>query len=116
MPCTLVHQLRGARFSRLRSALRASGQDALSKQSSNGIRLGVTDRFPITPQGRLAAVILMVAGVGAFGTRSEGWSRAEHDSCAKETDSELAQIKAMLAVAPSVRPIGDGSFVAITEC
>jgi voltage-gated potassium channel len=59
--------------------------------------VGYGDRFPITPEGRLIAAFLMSAGVGVFGTISglvANWFLSPE---AQVVDSELAEIKHMLA-------------------
>ena len=47
-----------------------SAQDAMWWAITTMTTVGYGDRFPITPEGRLIAVALMVAGVGVFGTFS----------------------------------------------
>lgn len=45
-----------------------SPQDALWWAIVTITTVGYGDRFPITPEGRLVGVVLMIAGVGLFGT------------------------------------------------
>jgi voltage-gated potassium channel len=74
----------------------ASAEDALWWSVTTMTTVGYGDRYPITSEGRLVAVLLMAAGVGAFGTLSglvASWFLAP---AAKEADSELHEIKAML--------------------
>jgi voltage-gated potassium channel len=74
-----------------------SAQDALWWAVTTMTTVGYGDRFPITSEGRLVAVVLMAAGVGAFGTLSglvAAWFLAP---AAKEADTDLLEIKAILA-------------------
>ena len=93
----------------------ASAEDALWWAITTMTTVGYGDRFPITSEGRLVAVVLMAAGVGAFGTFSglvASWFLAP---TAKEADSELAEINAMLTAlqarssADDVRSAADSS-------
>lgn len=59
--------------------------------------VGYGDRFPITPEGRAVAALLMLAGVGLFGTLSgfvTSWFLAPP---AQEQHNELELIRAELA-------------------
>ena len=47
-----------------------SAEDAIWWAVATITTVGYGDRFPVTPEGRLIAVILMCAGVGLFGTFS----------------------------------------------
>jgi voltage-gated potassium channel len=74
-----------------------SGEDALWWAITTMTTVGYGDRFPITSEGRLVAVVLMAAGVGVFGTLSglvASWFLAP---ATKETDADLVEIKAILA-------------------
>jgi voltage-gated potassium channel len=74
-----------------------SGQDALWWAVTTMTTVGYGDRFPITAEGRLVAVVLMAAGVGLFGTLSglvASWFLA---AATKAPDADLVEIKAMLA-------------------
>lgn len=74
-----------------------SSEDALWWAITTMTTVGYGDRFPITSEGWLVAVVLMAAGVGVFGTLSglvASWFLAP---ATKEADSELVEIKGMLA-------------------
>lgn len=74
-----------------------SGEDALWWAITTLTTVGYGDRFPITSEGRLVAVVLMAAGVGVFGTLSglvASWFLAP---ATKEADADLVEIKAILA-------------------
>ena len=65
--------------------------------------VGYGDRFPVTGEGRLVATLLMMAGVGLFGTLSgfvAAWFLSPGDSKKEdelaELRSELREIRAML--------------------
>jgi voltage-gated potassium channel len=62
--------------------------------------VGYGDRYPVTPEGRVVAVMLMCAGVGLFGTFSGfvaawflGPANANNDSEMKAVRAELAEIR-----------------------
>jgi len=59
--------------------------------------VGCGDRFPVTSEGRLVAVVLMAAGVGAFGTLSGLVAAWFLSPAVKEADADLLRIKAILA-------------------
>jgi len=74
-----------------------SAEDAMWWAMSTMTTVGYGDRFPVTSEGRVVAVFLMVAGVGVFGTFSglvASWFLAPG---AEGTDAELAQIRRDLA-------------------
>jgi len=59
--------------------------------------VGYGDRFPVTPEGRFIAVVLMCAGVGLFGTLS-GFFAAWFLETDTTASSELAELKEEIAV------------------
>jgi voltage-gated potassium channel len=66
--------------------------------------VGYGDRFPVTPEGRVVAAVLMLAGVGLFGTFTgfvASWflspGEREQDNDLDSIRRELAEIKALLA-------------------
>lgn len=74
-----------------------TAQDAMWWAVSTMTTVGYGDTYPATPEGRLVAVFLMIAGIGVFGTFSglvASWFLA---SKATDTESDLAEIKATLA-------------------
>jgi voltage-gated potassium channel len=48
----------------------ATPEDAMWWAVSTMTTVGYGDRFPVTSEGRMIAIFLMAAGVGAFGTLS----------------------------------------------
>ena len=59
--------------------------------------VGYGDRFPVTTEGRLVGVFLMIAGIGVFGSFSglvASWFLSPRR---QEVDAEIAELKAMLA-------------------
>lgn len=82
-----------------------SGPDANIKSADDAVwwafatitTVGYGDRYPITSEGRMVAVLLMVSGVGLFGTFSgflASWFVDEGDDAAK---AELAAMRAEVA-------------------
>ena len=74
----------------------ATPEDAMWWAVSTMTTVGYGDRYPITSEGRIVAMFLMAAGVGAFGTLSglvAAWFLSPE---AQEVDSELDELKAML--------------------
>jgi voltage-gated potassium channel len=66
--------------------------------------VGYGDRYPVTPEGRLVAIVLMVAGVGLFGTFSgfvAAWflapGQAKEESEIAVLGRELSEIKQLLS-------------------
>jgi voltage-gated potassium channel len=60
--------------------------------------VGYGDRYPVTPEGRFVAVILMCAGVGLFGTFSgflAAWFLDEKSGSHSEIESLRAEITAL---------------------
>lgn len=73
-----------------------TAQDAMWWAVSTMTTVGYGDTYPTTPEGRLVAVFLMIAGIGVFGTFSglvASWFLAPK---AADTESDLDQIKAAL--------------------
>lgn len=73
--------------------------------------VGYGDRFPISSEGRIVAVIVMVAGVGLFGTLSgfvASWflspAQKEEQSEMKRIEAELASIRRELAALRRANP------------
>ena len=65
--------------------------------------VGYGDKFPVTTEGRVVAVILMFAGVGLFGTFSGfiaswflGPCESHKDSQIVHLEKELSEIKGLL--------------------
>lgn len=71
--------------------------DAMWWAISTMTTVGYGDTYPITAEGRIIAVFLMAAGVGVFGTLSGLVASWFLSPAAEEADTDLAQIKAMLA-------------------
>jgi voltage-gated potassium channel len=74
-----------------------TAQDAMWWAVSTMTTVGYGDTYPATPEGRLVAVFLMIAGIGVFGTFSglvASWFLAPK---AADTESDLNQIKSALA-------------------
>jgi voltage-gated potassium channel len=71
--------------------------DAMWWAVSTMTTVGYGDTYPVTPEGRVIAVFLMAAGVGVFGTLSGLVASWFLSPAAEEADSDLEQIKAMLA-------------------
>jgi len=73
-----------------------TAEDAMWWAVSTMTTVGYGDRFPITSEGRLIAVLLMAAGVGVFGTLSglvAGWFLSP---AAKEADDDAEEIKHLI--------------------
>jgi len=72
--------------------------------------VGYGDRYPVTSEGRVVAVVLMFAGVGLFGTISGFVAAWFMGSSQTEQDSELARIRSELAEIKQLvrRPTGAG--------
>lgn len=72
--------------------------------------VGYGDRFPVTGEGRIVAAMLMIAGVGLFGTFSgfvASWflkpGEVQHESELQELRSELAVIRQLLEREPGLQ-------------
>lgn len=74
----------------------ANAQDAMWWAFSTMATVGYGDRFPVTPEGRGIAVMLMVAGVGLFGTLSGLIASWFLSSNARQTSHELDEIRHMI--------------------
>ena len=75
----------------------ASGEDAMWWAVTTMTTVGYGDRFPVTSEGRLVAVLLMASGVGLFGTLSglaASWFLTP--ASAEANDANLAEIKELL--------------------
>ncbi|MEZ5289456.1 MAG: ion transporter [Vicinamibacterales bacterium] len=73
-----------------------TAQDAMWWAVTTMTTVGYGDTYPTTPEGRLVAVFLMMAGIGVFGTFSglvASWFLTPR---AQETESELDDIRAAL--------------------
>lgn len=73
-----------------------TAQDAMWWAVTTMTTVGYGDTYPTTPEGRLVAVFLMIAGIGVFGTFSglvASWFLAPK---AADTESDLDEIKATL--------------------
>jgi voltage-gated potassium channel len=76
-----------------------SAEDAMWWSVTTMTTVGYGDRYPITSEGRLIAVVLMAAGVGVFGTLSglvAGWFLAPASKAADNERAELLQLMAQL--------------------
>ena len=74
-----------------------SAEDAMWWAVSTMTTVGYGDTFPTTSEGRLVAVFLMAAGVGVFGTFSGLVASWFLSPTAVETESEVEELKAMVA-------------------
>jgi len=74
-----------------------TAEDALWWSVTTITTVGYGDRYPVTPEGRITAVILMTAGVGLFGVFSgflAAWFlRPEED----ETNTEIERLREEIA-------------------
>lgn len=74
-----------------------NAQDAMWWAVETITTAGYGDRYPVTPEGRLIATILMCAGIGLFGTLSgflAAWFVAPAE---RREESELAALRAEIA-------------------
>jgi voltage-gated potassium channel len=74
----------------------ATPEDAMWWAVSTMTTVGYGDRFPVTSEGRMIAIFLMAAGVGAFGTLSGLMASWFLSPEAEEATSERDELKAML--------------------
>ena len=76
-----------------------SAMDALWWSFVTITTVGYGDKYPVTPEGRVIAVILMSAGVGLFGTFTglvaSFFIESEQKKEAVEIDTVLAEVRAM---------------------
>ncbi len=74
-----------------------NAEDAMWWAVTTMTTVGYGDRFPVTTEGRLVGVFLMIAGIGVFGSFSglvASWFLSPRR---QEVDAEIAELKAMLA-------------------
>ena len=74
-----------------------TAQDAMWWAMATMTTVGYGDTYPVTPEGRLVAVFLMIAGIGVFGTFSglvASWFLSPQSAAAT---SELDEIRAAVA-------------------
>jgi voltage-gated potassium channel len=74
-----------------------TADDALWWAVSTMTTVGYGDTYPTTPEGRMVAVFLMAAGVGVFGTFSGLVASWFLSPAAEETDSDIEELKSMVA-------------------
>jgi voltage-gated potassium channel len=60
--------------------------------------VGYGDRYPVTVEGRIAAIILMIAGVGLFGTFTAYIASLFIEPRGKKEESEIGQLRKELAL------------------
>ena len=95
-----------------------NAEDAMWWAVTTMTTVGYGDRFPVTTEGRLVGVFLMIAGIGVFGSFSglvASWFLSPRR---QEVDAEIAELKAMLAdiqrrLPASVLPVNQGDTNAI---
>ena len=74
----------------------ASAQDAVWWAASTMTTVGYGDKFPVTMEGRMVAVFLMAAGVGAFGVLSGLVAAWFLSPVVQETDSDVEELKTLI--------------------
>jgi voltage-gated potassium channel len=74
----------------------ATAEDAMWWAASTMTTVGYGDKYPITSEGRLVAVFLMAAGVGAFGVLSGLVASWFLSPAVRETDSDVEELKTMI--------------------
>ena len=90
-------------FEDVKGANIVSADDAVWWAMVTLTTVGYGDRFPITPEGRIVAALLMTAGIGLFGTFSgfvASWflkpAQRENDTDIEELRAELRAIRELL--------------------
>jgi voltage-gated potassium channel len=73
-----------------------TAEDALWWSISTMTTVGYGDRYPISTEGRLVAVFLMAAGVGAFGTLAGLVASWFLSPATEQTDTEVDEVREML--------------------
>ena len=80
-----------------------TAEDAFWWSVTTVTTVGYGDRFPMTSEGRAVAVLLMIAGVGMFGTFSgfvAAWflapDREEQENEVKELRHELVRVRNLM--------------------
>jgi voltage-gated potassium channel len=73
-----------------------TAQDAMWWAMSTLTTVGYGDRYPVTTEGRLVAVLLMSAGVGVFGTFSGLAATWFLSGTAREASADREQLKQLL--------------------
>lgn len=104
-----------------------SAEDALWWAFATITTVGYGDRFPVTPEGRMVAAILMCGGVGLFGTFSgflASWFLSTDNSGDAGLDSvrhelvalrdEVAKLRNIEATPPTPASVGDPSRLPTT--
>ena len=94
-----------------------NAEDAMWWAVTTMTTVGYGDRFPVTTEGRLVGVFLMIAGIGVFGSFSglvASWFLSPRR---QEVDAEIAELKAMLVDIqrrlPATVPVNQGDTHAI---
>ena len=73
-----------------------SAEDAMWWAVSTMTTVGYGDAYPVTPEGRLVAVLLMAAGVGVFGTLAGAVASWFLSPDTAETEAELSEVRQLL--------------------
>lgn len=84
-------------FETTREANIRTAEDAMWWSFATITTVGYGDRYPVTPEGRFVAILLMCAGVGLFGTLSgflAAWFLGDER---KETDNDLVALRKEIA-------------------
>ena len=94
-------------FERVEGSNITSPEDALWWAATTVTTVGYGDRFPVTAEGRILAALLMVAGVGLFGTFTAfvaSWFMAPAKSAAKDSEFEALR-REVASLAAGVREL-----------